>query len=313
MENVVVAIGGNALIKSGDEGTIYQQFANARETCDSLVKLMKTGYDIVLTHGNGPQVGNALRRHESAKSFIPPYPLGVCVAETVGSMGYMLQQTMQNTAKRESLGKDTVTVITQVVVDRNDPSFGTPTKPIGQFYTKEEIDQIAEKENWDVVEDSGRGWRRIVPSPKPIRIVEKDTIRYLLRRGQIVIACGGGGLPVIELEDGQLDGVEAVIDKDYASAKLANQLEMKKFIILTNVDRVSINFGKPDEQPMDNITLDDAKFFLEEGQFPPGSMGPKMEAAIDFLENGGEEVIITDISLAEEAVAGNAGTHILRH
>ena len=311
MENIVVAIGGNALIKTGEEGTIYQQFANARETCSSLVKLIRMGYDIVLTHGNGPQVGNALQRHERAKDIIPPYPLGVCVAETVGSIGYMLQQTMQNTSKEHKLGKDTVTVITQVVVDKNDPSFKTPSKPIGQFYSKEEIEAMVQSQGWDVVEDSGRGWRRIVPSPKPIRIVEKDTIRYLLRRGQIVIACGGGGLPVIELEDGSLDGVEAVIDKDYASSRLATQLDTKKFLILTTVEKVSLNFGKHDQQDLDELKLADAKRYLAEGQFPPGSMGPKIEAAIEFLENGGDEVIITDISHVEAAMNRGAGTHIV--
>lgn len=310
IENIVVAVGGNALQKSGEEGTIYQQFANARETCNQLAEVIGLGYDIVLTHGNGPQVGNALIRHEKAKNEIPPYPLGVCVAETVGSIGYMLQQTMQNIAKKHKLAKDTIMVLTQVVVDKDDPSFSNPTKPIGQFYDEEEIRIIVEKEGWDVVEDSGRGWRRVVPSPRPIRIVEKDTIRHLLKRGQIVIACGGGGLPVIELEDGSLDGVEAVIDKDYASSRLAQQLETKKFMILTSVDKVSLNFGRPDQCDLDVMSLAEAKQHLADGQFPPGSMGPKIRAAVEFLENGGEEVYITDIGLAAAALRGEAGTKI---
>lgn len=310
MKTAIVAIGGNALIKEGEEGTIYQQFANARETCSNLMQLIETGYEIVLTHGNGPQVGFALRRHERSRDVIPPYPLGVCVAETVGSMGYMLQQTMQNTVKKHGLKMDTVTVITQVVVDKDDTSFNNPTKPIGQFFTKEEIDGKVKNDNWNVVEDSGKGWRRVVPSPRPIRIVEKDTIGHLLERGKIVIACGGGGLPVIELEDGILDGVEAVIDKDYASSKLAQQLGVDAFIILTDVDGVYLNYGEPGEQKLDALTLEDARQHLAEGQFPPGSMGPKIEAAVEFLENGGKSVIITCHEWLVDAVRGNAGTRI---
>lgn len=310
VKSAVVAIGGNALIKSGEEGTIYQQFANARETCSNLMQLVKRGYEIILTHGNGPQVGFALRRHERSRDVIPPYPLGVCVAETVGSIGYMLQQTMQNTVKEFGLRKDTVTIITQVVVDKADPSFTNPTKPIGQFFTKEEIDIKVKNDDWKVMEDSGRGWRRVVPSPRPIRIVEKDTIGHLLKMGKIVIACGGGGLPVIEFEDGSLDGVEAVIDKDYASSKLAQQLGIDEFIILTNVEKVSLNYGKADEVQLDVLTLEEAKRYFDEGHFPPGSMGPKIDAAIEFLENGGRRVIITSHDRLIEGIQGNAGTTI---
>ncbi len=310
VKSAVVAIGGNALIKSGEEGTIYQQFANARETCSNLMQLVKRGYEIILTHGNGPQVGFALRRHERSRDVIPPYPLGVCVAETVGSIGYMLQQTMQNTVKEFGLKKDTVTIITQVVVDKADPSFTNPTKPIGQFFTKEEIDIKVKNDDWKVTEDSGRGWRRVVPSPRPIRIVEKDTIGHLLKMGKIVIACGGGGLPVIEFEDGSLDGAEAVIDKDYASSKLAQQLDIDEFIILTNVEKVSLNYGKADEVQLDVLTLEDAKRYFDEGHFPPGSMGPKIDAAIEFLENSGRRVIITSHDRLIEGIQGNAGTTI---
>ncbi len=287
------------------------QFTNARETCDQLIQLIKLNYKFILTHGNGPQVGFALRRHENARKIIPPHPLGVCVAETVGSMGYMLQQTMQNSVKKKGLGIDTVTIITQVVVDKNSILFQKPTKPIGQFFSKKNIDLKVAEDGWDVVEDSGRGWRRVVPSPKPIRIVEKDTIGHLLEKGKIVIACGGGGLPVIELDDGTLDGVEAVIDKDYASSKLAQQLDLDEFIILTSVDRVSINFGKPDEVQIDSMTLAQARQYFAEGQFPPGSMGPKIEAAIEFLENGGKRVIITSPEFIVEAIKGEAGTQII--
>ena len=228
-------------------------------------------------------------------------------------MGYMLQQTMQNTVKKSKVvRKDVVTIITQVVVDENDPSFTNPTKPIGQFFSKEDIEAIVKIEKWNVVEDSGRGWRRVVPSPKPLRIVEKDTIQHLLEKGKIVIACGGGGLPVIQLEDGILDGVEAVIDKDHASSKLAQQLDVDELIILTAVDKVSINYGKPDQADLDILTVKEAKRFMAEGQFPPGSMGPKIQAAIEFMENGGRRAIIASHDNLVEAMAGKAGTRIVR-
>jgi carbamate kinase len=311
MKTAVVAIGGNALIKKGQEGNIYQQFANARETCAKLVKVVEMGYDIVLTHGNGPQVGDSIRRHENSRKIIPPYPLGVCVAETVGSMGYMLQQTMQNTVKKAGLRKDVVTIITQVVVDSRDPSFDHPTKPIGQFFSKQDIEEIAKVEKWTVVEDSGRGWRRVVPSPKPLSIVERDTIKGLLEKGKIVIACGGGGLPVVKLENGLLDGVEAVVDKDYASSKLAQELGIDELIILTGVDKVSVNFGKPNQLDFDELTVGDAKRYLAGGQFPPGSMGPKIEAAIEFIESGGKRAIIASHDNLVEAMLGKAGTRIV--
>ncbi len=313
MKTAIIAVGGNALTKKDDDGNIYQQFKNARETCAKLIKVVEMGYDIIITHGNGPQVGDSIRRHENARKIIPPYPLGVCVAETVGSMGYMLQQTMQNTVKKSKVvRKDVVTIITQVVVDEDDPSFKNPTKPIGQFFSKEDIDEIVKVEKWNVVEDSGRGWRRVVPSPKPLRIVEKDTIGDLLAKGKIVIACGGGGLPVIQLEDGTLDGVEAVIDKDYASSKLAQQLDLDELIILTAVDKVSINFGKPDQVDLDILTVSEAKRHLKDGQFPPGSMGPKIRAAIEFIENGGRRAIIASHDNLVEAMRGEAGTRIVR-
>ncbi|MBA3045467.1 MAG: carbamate kinase [Candidatus Thermoplasmatota archaeon] len=313
MKTAIIAIGGNALIKKGEEGNIYQQFANARETCAKLLKVVEMGYDIIITHGNGPQVGHAIRRHENARKIFPPYPLGMCVAETVGSMGYMLQQTMQNTVKKSKVvRKDTVTIITQVVVDDDDPSFQNPTKPIGQFFSKEDIEKIAKAEKWAVIEDSGRGWRRVVPSPKPLRIVEKDTIGDLLAKGKIVIACGGGGLPVIQLEDGTLDGVEAVIDKDYASSKLAQQLDLDELIILTSVDKVSLNFGKPDYVDLDILTVAEAKKHLKDGQFPPGSMGPKIESAIEFIESGGKKAVIASHENLVEAMRGKAGTRIVR-
>lgn len=312
MKTAIIAIGGNSLIKKGEEGNIYQQFANARETCAELIKVVEMGYDIILTHGNGPQVGDSIRRHENARKIIPPYPLGMCVSETVGSMGYMLQQTMQNTVKKSKVvRKDVVTIITQVVVDENDQSFHNPTKPIGQFFSKEEIEEIARAEKWAVMEDSGRGWRRIVPSPKPLRIVEKDTIGHLLEKGKIVIACGGGGLPVIQLEDGTLDGVEAVVDKDYASSKLAQQLGLDELIILTAVEKVSLNFGRQDQKDIETMTVSEARRYLEEGHFPSGSMGPKIEAAIEFLENGGKRAIITSQEMLVSAIKGDAGTQIV--
>ena len=310
MNPIVVAIGGNALIKDGQEGNIYQQFANSRETCDHIVKLVKMGYDIVLTHGNGPQVGNALLRHERARDKIPPYPLGVCVAETVGSMGYMLQQTMQNTLKKEGINKSAICIITQVLVDNDDPAFKNPTKPIGQFFTKEQIRPMIEKEHWDVVEDSGRGWRRVVPSPMPSKIIETRMIRQMLQAGHIVIAGGGGGLPVVMMEGGFLDGREAVVDKDHASSRLASELGCERFVILTGVTKVCINYKKADQLELDAMTVSEAQDHLASGQFPQGSMGPKVQAAVDFIKRGGKEVIITDIHLIDQAVKGRAGTHI---
>lgn len=311
MKPIVVAVGGNALVKDGEEGTIYQQFANARETCDHIVKLIGMGYSLVLTHGNGPQVGNTLLRHEGSREKIPPYPLGVCVAETIGSMGYMFQQTMQNTLRHENIEKTAVTVITQVVVDKDDPAFENPTKPIGQFFTKEEIQPMIDNEGWQVVEDSGRGWRRVVASPMPESIMEEQQIKQLLNAGTVVIACGGGGLPVIFDEQDDLDGREAVIDKDYASAELALELGCEKFVILTGVEKVYLDYGKETQRAMDRMTVEEAEKYMEEGQFPAGSMGPKIKAALKFLEHGGKEVIITDIHLCEKAVAGEAGTHIV--
>jgi carbamate kinase len=219
---------------------------------------------------------------------------------------------MQNTVKKSrTVRKDVVTIITQVVVGKDDPSFAHPTKPIGQFFSKEEIDVISRAEKWSVVEDSGRGWRRVVPSPKPIRIVEGDTIKGLLAQGKIVIACGGGGLPVIELGNGILDGVEAVVDKDYASSKLAQQLDNDELVILTGVSKASINFGKPDQEDLDDLTVADARRYLAEGHFPPGSMGPKVEAAVEFIENGGRRAIIASHDNLVEAMMGEAGTRII--
>ncbi len=313
MENLVVAIGGNALIKDGQEGTIYQQFANARETCAHLVKLIYLGYDLVITHGNGPQVGNALLRHEHARDILPPYPLGVCVAETQGSIGYMLQQEMQNAMHKAGINKVAVSLVTQVVVDANDPEWKSPSKPVGMFYTKQKIDELVKQESWAVAEDSaGRGWRRVVPSPHPQKILEEESIMTLLGKGKVVIACGGGGLPVIIKEDNVIDGVEAVIDKDLASSRLATDLQTRKLLIVTTLPLVYVDFNKPQQMSLRSVSLDQIKEYHAQGQFPKGSMGPKIEAAIEFLERGGDEVIITSIEKIEEAMAGEAGTHIHR-
>lgn len=312
MNDMVIAIGGNALIKAGQTGTIYEQFANARNTCEHLAKLVKGGNNIVITHGNGPQVGLEMLRNEIARSEVPPNPLGICDANTQGQMGYMLQQTMYNTLSRHDILRPVVTVITQVVVDANDPSFSNPSKPIGKFYTKKEIDSILAKEDWTVVEDSGRGWRRVVPSPIPKEIVEIDAIRTLLDKKYIVIAVGGGGLPVIRGLDGGLEGVEAVVDKDRASAILASQLGVERFMILTAVENVFLDYGTDSERKLRDVSLSEIKEYYEAGQFPPGSMGPKIESAIHFLENGGQEVFITDIHLAEKALQGEVGTRIYR-
>jgi len=314
MNPLVVAVGGNALVKRGQDGGISEQFENARETCEHIVRLIRMGYGIVLTHGNGPQVGNALLKQEHSSDILPPNPLGICVAETIGSMGYMLQQTMQNTLRHENIEKTAVTIITQVLVEEDDPAFKKPSKPVGKFFTKEEIEAVMEREHesFEVAEDAaGRGWRRVVASPYPSEIVELHQIERMLKAGIIVIACGGGGLPVIRLPNGDLDGMEAVVDKDYASSRLATALGCDKFMILTEVDKVCLNFGKEDQQDINTMTLSEAEGYLEQGQFPPGSMGPKIKAGLNVLKRGGKEVISTDIHLAEKAILGETGTHII--
>ncbi len=282
-----------------------------KSSCESIIDLIEEGYNIVVTHGNGPQVGNSLLKVEKAKDIVAPLPLDVCGAETQGSLGYIIQQSLFNKIKERGIQKNIVTIITQIVVDKLDPGFKNPTKPIGPFYSKEEAERIAKEKNAVMIEDSGRGYRRVVPSPKPIEVIEKDAINKLIENDFLVIAAGGGGIPVI-LEEQSLKGVEAVIDKDYASALVAKEIKADYFIILTGVPKVAINFGKENQGFLDKMTIFEARKYMSEGQFPEGSMKPKIEAALKFVENSNGEAIITSIDRLKEALEGKTGTRIIR-
>ncbi len=312
-KTAVVALGGNAITKKGEEDTVARQFANTRESLRGIVELIKDGYNLAITHGNGPQVGNAVLRVEFARGKAPVLPLGICVADTEGGMGYMIEQSLSNRLKKEKIKREVVTIVTQVIVDKDDPSIKKPTKFIGQFYSKEEARRLAKQNGWVVKEDRGKQWRRVVPSPFPLEIVEKKTIKTLVRNGIIVISAGGGGIPVYVEDDGRLEGVDAVIDKDRASAVLARDIDAELLLILTEVEKVALHYGTLLQQDLDRLTVEEAIKYLAENHFPPGSMGPKIEAAIQFLESGGKEVIITSIPKAYDSVKKkNAGTRIVR-
>jgi carbamate kinase len=309
-KTAVVALGGNAIGTTGRED-IHQQFANTRKSLSGILELVKEGYQLAITHGNGPQVGNALLRVERTMDTIPALPLGVIVADTEGGMGYMIEQSLQNKLHREGISRKVVTIVTQMIVDRNDPSILNPTKPIGPFYTKEQAERLAKINGWIIKEDAGRGFRRLVPSPIPTEIVEKDIIKFLVQSGTIVIAAGGGGAPVYVEEDGTYEGVDAVVDKDRASAVLARDIGAEALVILTSVDKVCLNYMNPDERPLSWVSVTEVKRYMAEGHFPQGSMGPKIGAAIQFLEAGGKQVIITSPGLIKEALEGKAGTKII--
>lgn len=301
-------MGGNAIGATGKED-IHQQFANTRKALEGIFPLIVQGYKMAITHGNGPQVGNALLRVERTYPDLPALPLGVIVADTEGGMGYMIEQSLQNRLKRQGLARDVVTVVTQVIVDRDDPSILNPSKPIGPYYPESEVEALRAR-GWTIKDDAGRGFRRFVPSPIPRSIVNKRIIKQLVEEGNIVIAAGGGGVPVYVEKDGTYEGVDAVIDKDRASAVLAHDIGAETLMILTQVDKVALNFKKPNQRDLDAMTLAEAKRYLAEGHFAAGSMGPKVEAAIQFLESGGQQVIITSLEKAAEALAGKAGTRI---
>ena len=307
---LLIAIGGNSLIRAGQRGTIAEQRENAATTCRFIADLIARGHRIILTHGNGPQVGAQLIRSEAGSAQVYTMPLDSCDASTQGEMGYLLQNALRSALQMKGLSIPVVTLLTQVVVGKDDPSFDKPSKPVGPFYTKEIAEQRRRDLGWQIVDDAARGFRRVVPSPWPLDIVELDAIERCMKDGMIVIAGGGGGIPVIH-EDSHYIGVEAVIDKDRASALLANRLKLKTFVISTDTDRVYLNYKKPDERAVSRMTVTQAVQWMEEGQFPAGSMGPKIEAAVNFLTGGGKEVIITRPELLVEAVDGDAGTHIL--
>ena len=306
----MIALGGNALLQRGQKGSFDDQYKNVKGTVAKVADLIQRGYKIVLTHGNGPQVGATLLRHEAAKSIVPPFPLDACGAETQGFIGYMVQQALRNELKSRGIEKIVVTLITRVIVDKHDSAFQNPTKPIGPFYTKEEADQVrALKPELVIKEDAGRGYRRVVPSPDPKIIAERTAIRALVDVGFVVVACGGGGIPIIE-ENGHAVGVEAVIDKDLAGQRLATLIGAHIFVVLTDVDGAYVNYGKPNQELIKEITTGKLRNYSKEGQFKEGSMAPKIEAAIRFVESGGERAVIAALGELIEALDGKAGTQI---
>ena len=307
----MVAIGGNSLIKDKYHQTVRDQYIAAKETCDHIVSMIRDGWDMVIGHGNGPQVGFILRRSELAAHELHEVPLDACVADTQGAIGYALQQNLYNEFRMYGLKKHAVTVVTQVEVESNDPAFQNPSKPIGSFMDEARAMERREKRGWQVMEDAGRGWRRVVPSPIPKRIVEEETIKHLIQAGFIVIATGGGGIPVVADVEGNLRGVPAVIDKDYAASLLATAIKADLFLISTAVEKVALNFGQPNQEWIDHMTLSQARQFLAEGtHFAQGSMAPKIEAIIGYLEKGGRRAIISSSENLERAMAGETGTHI---
>ncbi len=312
-KTAVIAIGGNSLIKDNAHQKIEDQYQAAKETCYHIADMIEAGWNVAIGHGNGPQVGLILRQSEVAAKVenLPETPLDVCGAESQGLIGYLLQQNLQNELFRRKIHQNVATVITQVLVDKNDPAFLHPTKPIGGFMTEQEAKRKAEELGWTVVEDAGRGWRRVVASPDPKEVVELDTIKALIEAGVIVITVGGGGIPVIDKGDGDYMGVAAVIDKDFASSLLAQEINADIFIISTAVEKVALNYGKPNEKLIDRMTVAEAKQYIQEGHFAKGSMLPKVQACIRYLEAGGKEALITNPENIGRALRGETGTWIV--
>ncbi|HEM62678.1 MAG TPA: carbamate kinase [Chloroflexi bacterium] len=309
-KTAVIAIGGNSLIKDKEHQSVPDQFASTDETCLHIAEIMKEGWKVVITHGNGPQVGFILLRSELASNVLHTVPLDSCGADTQGALGYMIQQLLGNRLRKVELDTPVLTVVTQVVVDAEDPAFQNPTKPIGPFYDEDRAHRYQRERGWTIIDDAGRGWRRVVPSPIPREIVELEAIRTLVQAGFVVVGVGGGGIPVVRDERGDLHGVEAVIDKDYASSLLAADLGVDLFLISTAVEKVYLNYGQPQQTAVDHMTVAQAKDYLEKGHFPPGSMGPKIIAVIDFLERGGKEALITSPENLARALRGETGTRI---
>ncbi|MBN2409611.1 MAG: carbamate kinase [Candidatus Aminicenantes bacterium] len=307
----LIAFGGNALLPDNLRGLQEEQMRNAQQAARLMVHVVHKGYELIIVHGNGPQVGNLLIQMEEAVTKIPPFTLDICDAMTEGSMGFMLEKAIINELRTRSIDKEVATIMTQVVVDRNDPAFAEPSKPVGPFYTKYRAQILGKEKKWTMVEDAGRGYRKVVPSPRPIDVVPKWIIRDLVAAGRIVVAAGGGGIPIIINGRGLFEGVEAVIDKDYVASLIAREVKVDLFIILTGVDRVFLNYGTPEERPLDTLTIARAKEFMDQGQFPRGSMGPKIEAAIEYIQAGGQEVLITSAGHLKAALLRRSGTRIV--
>jgi len=308
---VVIAFGGNASYPPNIKGLVSEQISLMASACRLLVPLIREGQQLVLTHGNGPVVGNILFRMAMSAKQLPPMPMDVCVAHSQGGMGYMLQQTLTNTLREEGIDTAVASIVTQVEVSEHDPGFANPTKPVGRFFSQDDAQRLSAEHGWQFVEDAGRGHRRVVASPTPLRIVEAQAMQALLRANIIPITAGGGGIPVVRDPDGSLRGVSAVIDKDLSSAMLATSIDADVLVLLTGVDQVALDFGKPSQRSVTRLTVEEARAHQAAGQFPPGSMGPKIEAALRFLKTGGPEVIITSIDCLHDALDGMAGTRIV--
>jgi len=314
MKTALIALGGNSLLRPEDQGTAEEQSRRMKETCIKLAEMIAQGYDIVLTHGNGPQVGNILLQNEYASKEVPAMPLDVCGAQSQGQIGYIFQKTLRNELVKRGIDRNVCSMITQVLVYKEDPAFDDPSKFVGPYYEEDEAKRLEKGKNWSIKKTSDGKYRRVVPSPEPKKIIESDIIYDLVfsgKDGHIAIVAGGGGVPVIRTENG-LQGVEGVVDKDLASAVLASDIDEEFLIMLTRVDRVYLNFGEPDEKPLSKITLDEAKRYFDEGHFPPGSMGPKIKASITFLEKGGKKVLITSPEKLYQALDQKDGTYIIK-
>ena len=311
MKTLVLAIGGNSLIRDPQHRSVADQYAAVVETARHITALLERGFRMVVTHGNGPQVGFILLRSEHSRGLLHEVPLDSIVADTQGALGYQIQQALENEFRRRGLKRSVATVVTQTLVDHNDPAFARPSKPIGQFYSAEEAQERAHVEKWTMIEDAGRGWRRVVASPKPVRIIESGVVKHLVKDGYLVVAAGGGGIPVVADPAGMLSGIAAVIDKDLASAVLAKEISADTLVISTGVDKVCVNFGKPSQRALDFLTVAEARQYIREGHFQPGSMLPKIEACVQFLESGGREAVITSPARLVPALEGKSGTRIV--
>lgn len=309
-ERVVIALGGNAILQRNQQATFENQLENVKKSAAIIARIVNKGHTVVVTHGNGPQVGNILRQNEEAKHVVPPMPLDVCNAESQGFIGYMLEKSLRNELIKLNHDTPVAVTLTQTEVSAEDPDFQNPSKPVGTFYTEEEAKKLAEEKGWVVKEDAGRGWRRVVPSPKPKSIIGSEVIRQMMECGIIVIASGGGGIPVVKKSDGTYQGIEAVVDKDRSGFKLAEEVEANTFMILTDVEHAFVHYGTPEQKALREVTAEEAEKYQAEGHFSAGSMGPKMEAAINFAKIGGK-AIICSLDQADLAMEGKFGTHIV--